>query len=138
MTKKVGLMNLGELIAKMEPILNDGEYVFSSVSSLDAIPREITICEIKEKEGLTVIVSKENAEKFGLQYEYVASWITLNVYSSLEAVGLTAAFSSALSSNKISCNVVVGFYHDHIFVNKKDESKALHVLLNMTKKRTVA
>ena len=39
-----------------------------------------------------------------------------------------AAFSKALSENEISCNVVSAFYHDHIFVDKKDAKKAMEIL----------
>ena len=116
----------------MEPILNEGEYVFATVSNIESIPREMTVCEIKEREGITVVVSKDNAIKLGLRYELVTSWITLNIHSSLEAIGLTATFASELSRNKIACNVVAGYYHDHIFVNEKEKHKALSVLLNMT------
>ena len=116
------------------PILNEGEYVFVSITNIESIPRAITICEIKEKEGNTLVLKKEDAEKFRLPFEFVAAWITLNVHSSLEAVGLTAAFSTELGKNNISCNVIAGFYHDHIFVDKKDEDKAMNVLWNMTKK----
>jgi hypothetical protein len=49
------------------------------------------------------VLSKKNAEIFGLEFEFIASWITLNIHSSLEAVGLTAAFSSALATHNISC-----------------------------------
>ncbi len=131
MKQNKGLTNLEELIKNMDPILNEGEYVFTSVSDLNLIPREITICEIKEKEGVTIVLLKTDAEKLGLSFDYIASWITLNVHSSLEAVGLTAAFSSELGNNKISCNVVAGYYHDHIFVNKKDKDRAIEVLQNM-------
>ena len=134
MKKQNGITDLEELILNMEPVLNDGEFVFATVQNIATIPREITVCEIKEKEGVTVVVSKQDAKKLGLSFDFVASWITLNIHSSLDAVGLTAVFSTELGKNNISCNVVAGFYHDHIFVDHKDKDKALQVLWNMTKK----
>ena len=77
---------------------------------------------------MTIIVKKETADALNLGYSFIASWITLTVYSSLEAVGLTAAFSRALSEGGISCNVVAAFYHDHIFVDRKDAKKAMEIL----------
>lgn len=133
MNKKSGETNLENLIANMKPVLNEGDYVFATVLNIDLIPRAVTICEIKEKEGVTVVLLKKEADKLGLKYEYIASWITLNIHSSLEAVGLTAAFSTALGNSGISCNVIAGYYHDHIFVDKKDKEKALDVLLGMSK-----
>jgi len=132
MSKSIGETNLQSLISNMEPVLNEGEYVFSTVTDIDSIPRKDTICEIKEKEGVTVILSIENAKKLGLSFEYLAAWITLNIHSSLEAVGLTAAFATELGKNNISCNVVAGYYHDHIFVDIKDKEKAMQVLWGMT------
>jgi len=132
MKAPIGEINLEALIANMEPILNEGEYVFASVENAESIPREITICEVKEREGTTVVLSKENAERYGLEFEFVATWITLNVHSALEAVGLTAAFATELGNHNISCNVIAGYYHDHIFVDRKDGDKAMKVLLEMT------
>jgi len=134
MKKKGGETALAKLIANMEPVLNEGDYVFATVLSTNSIPREITVCEIKEKEGITVILLKKDAERLGLSFEYIAAWITLNIHSSLEAVGLTAAFASDLGKNNISCNVVAGYYHDHIFVDKKDKDKAIRVLQAMSNK----
>jgi hypothetical protein len=82
----------------------------------------------KEHEGWTIILNKTLADKLGYKYSYVAAWITLTVHSSLEAVGLTAAFSAALAKHFISCNVIAAYYHDHIFVAQKDAEKALSVL----------
>ncbi|WP_367187102.1 ACT domain-containing protein [Mucilaginibacter sp.] len=75
-----------------------------------------------------MIVNKELADKLNLGYFYIAAWIILTIHSSLEAVGLTAAFSNALAKEGISCNVVAAFYHDHIFVAKRDAKKAMSVL----------
>ncbi|WP_232815997.1 ACT domain-containing protein [Chryseobacterium capnotolerans] len=58
----------------------------------------------------------------------MASWITLEIHSSLSAVGLTAKFSQALSDAGISCNVVAAYFHDHIFVDEKDTTQAIKVL----------
>ncbi len=133
MENKKGITNLEQLIANMEPVLNKGEYIFASVLDVSAIPRSMTICEMREKEGMTVVLAKKDAESLGLSFEFVAAWITLNIHSALDAVGLTAAFATTLGDKEISCNVIAGFYHDHIFVDVKDKEKAMEVLWGMTK-----
>lgn len=126
--------DISELLASLDPVLNDGEYVFVTTADTTDIPRERTICEIKEKEGTTVVIERFLADQLILPYSFIASWITLNVYSSLSAVGLTAAFSSALANHNISCNVVAGYYHDHIFVHQSDAYRALEVLKKLNQK----
>lgn len=123
-----GETNLTALLQTMKPVLNTGDYVFCSVADASLIPADEIILLFKEQEGTTLIIKKETADAAGLAYTFVAVWITLTVHSSLEAVGLTAAFSSALAKEGISCNVVAAFYHDHIFVDKKDAEKAMKVL----------
>lgn len=122
-----GETDLTTLLKSMTPELNEGDYVFCTISN-DMDLKDV-VCSFREKEGLTVIIKQELADKLKLQYSFVASWITLTIHSSLEAVGLTAAFSTALSAANISCNVVAAFYHDHIFVAKKDAEKAMDILL---------
>lgn len=98
----------------MGPHLNSGRYVFTCV---EKIPKGVTpVVTVTEDEGLTLVARQEEADKAGLEYDYVAGWITLRVRSSLEAVGLTAAVSAELAEAGISCNVVAGFHHDHLFV----------------------
>ncbi|UQD56710.1 ACT domain-containing protein [Flavobacterium sp. K5-23] len=128
-----GEKNLELLLKTMNPKLNIGKYVFCKVENLEKITLNDIVMTFKEEEGITVIAEKEIAEKLNLDYSYVASWITLTIHSSLEAVGLTAAFSKALSENGISCNVVAAFYHDHIFVDIKDTEKAMEVLNDFSK-----
>ncbi|MBT31689.1 MAG: acetyltransferase [Thalassobius sp.] len=123
-----GETNISTLVKGMTPKLNEGEYVFATVQNLNNIDRTQTICEFKEAEGITIVIDKKIADELNLKYEYIASWITLSIHSSLEAVGLTAAFSTALAKHHISCNVIAGYYHDHIFVDKQDAEKAIQVL----------
>jgi len=128
-----GEKNIAALIKGMTPKLNSGEYVFCTVSDISNINRTDTICEFKEAEGVTVVMERNKADALKLKYEYVASWITLQVHSSLEAVGLTALFSTELAEHEISCNVITGYYHDHIFVDKKDANVAVQTLINLAK-----
>lgn len=131
-----GETNLSELLKGMTPKLNIGEYVFPTVKDINAINREDTLFEFKEPEGVNILMKRARADELQLSYEYVASWITLQIHSSLEAVGLTAVFSGELAKNNISCNVVAGYYHDHIFVDIKDTDKAIQVLRLLSEKHT--
>ena len=123
-----GEKNLETLLKSMKPKHNVGEYVFCTTENLDQLNLSQIIMTFKEEESITIIAKKEVADQLNLEYSFIASWITLTVHSALEAVGLTAAFSKALSDNGISCNVVAAYYHDHIFVDKKDTDKAMEIL----------
>lgn len=114
-----GKTKLSELLSQMNPQLNEENYIFVSISEDYAIKLSDVISLVKEKEETTLILRKNKANELQLPYEYIALWITLNVYSSLEAVGLTAAVSNALTKNNISCNVLTAYYHDHLFVDRK-------------------
>lgn len=127
----VGETDLTTLLKSMTPELNEGDYVFCTTN--ENIDLKDVICSFREKEGLTIIIKQELADKLNLHYSFIASWITLTIHSSLEAVGLTAAFSKALADENLSCNVVAAFYHDHIFVAKKDADKAMKILLAFSK-----
>ncbi len=123
-----GEKNLETLLKTMKPRLNVGGYVFCTIHDLSSIDLNDVLLIFREQEGITVIVKKEIADKLQLDYSFVASWITLTIHSSLEAIGFTAAFSKALTEENIGCNVVAAFFHDHIFVDQKDAERAMIVL----------
>ena len=127
-----GETNLGKLIKQMKPVLNEGEFVFATVVNTEDISRKHTICEFKETEGTTLVLERRKADELNLSYNYIASWITLDIHSSLDAVGLTAIFSTELAKFNISCNVIAAYYHDHIFIDKKDAVKAINILKNLS------
>lgn len=123
-----GEKDLEKLLKTMKPEYIIGEYVFCVINDLTNLNLNDIIMTFKEQEGTTIVTKKEFADSLKLEYSFIASWITLTVHSSLEAIGLTAAFSRALSQEGISCNVIAAFYHDHIFVDKKDTDKAMEIL----------
>ncbi|MDN3581215.1 ACT domain-containing protein [Mucilaginibacter flavus] len=123
-----GETNLNTLLKNMTPVLNDGDYVYCTVTNTQNININEAIGIFKEEEAITVILKKETADRLKLDYSYIAAWITLTIHSSLEATGLTAAFATALAKEEISCNVVAAYYHDHIFVAKKDAERAMAAL----------
>ncbi len=120
--------NLKILLKSMNPLLHEGEYVFCTIESAETIDPNDLVMTFRETEGTTIIIRKEAADNQNLKYNFVAAWITLMVHSSLEAVGLTAAFSNALADEGISCNVVAGYYHDHLFVKHCEAQKAIAAL----------
>ena len=123
-----GEKDLEILLKSMQPEHVSGDYVFCTVEKFENLDLNNVVMLFKEKEAITLILKKEIADQLQLDYSVVMSWITLTVHSSLEAVGLTAAFSKALSEQGISCNVVAAYYHDHIFVNQKEVQKAMEIL----------
>ncbi|MFK8161204.1 MAG: ACT domain-containing protein [Lewinella sp.] len=122
------IKNLDQLLQLADPELQPGIYVFVSVAEPVTIPIEEAIMSFRESEGLTLVLSKELALVHGLAFEYEACWITMKVTSALEAVGFTAAFATALARHNISCNVVAGYHHDHLFVAASDGERAVNIL----------
>ncbi len=127
-----GERDLEKLLRNMSPVLNEGEYVFITLPENygDYLHLE-PICSFKEKEGLTLIISKEKAIENNIEVKDIYKYITLNVHSSLNAVGLTAAVASKLSLNGISANVIAAYYHDHIFIQTQYAEKALSLLMEL-------
>ena len=115
-------------MSKLNTVLKEGIFVFSTVTDLSIIPRSLTIMEFQEAEGTSIILTKEDANRLDLKFEYEAAWITIDNVTQLDELGLTAKFSTALADAGISCNVVAGFHHDHVFVDHKSGKKAEQIL----------
>ncbi|MBE3653061.1 transporter [Vibrio navarrensis] len=123
------ITDLDLLLKSMSPKLLDGEYVFCCVDGpLADYLRLEPMATFREQEGLTLVVPRDKAELGGLTFDGVFCLITLTVHSSLQAVGLTAAFASQLAEHGISANVVAGYYHDHIFVPQEKAHAAIQAL----------
>ncbi|WP_214108360.1 ACT domain-containing protein [Acrocarpospora catenulata] len=128
-----GERDLGTLLRAMRPELNPGRYVFTTVRG--GPPAGVTpVVTVAEPEGLTLVARAEEADAAGLGYDYVAGWITLRVHSALEAVGLTAAVAGELAAAGVSCNVVAGYYHDHLFVPYERADEAVALLLDLARR----
>ena len=114
----------------MAPELIEGEFVFCSFDSArygdhaELAP----LASMPEQEGLTLVIPAAQADEHGITYDTAFRCITLQVHSSLEAVGLTAAFSDKLTEHGLSANVIAGFYHDHIFIQSDVADHALAAL----------
>ena len=135
-----GEKDLSILLGSMQPELAKEEYVFVTLANqhygdhIELAP----IASFQEQEGLTLVIKKETALQAGFDVSDIYRRITLQIHSSLQAVGLTAAVSTQLAQHGISANVIAAFYHDHIFVpaeKAEDAIKALSVLSLIAKER---
>jgi hypothetical protein len=124
-----GELSLSKLLQTMTTSLHPSTYVFATLRDDAQLPpvAELQLL-FRESEGITVIISQAYAEAQGLEYFFPCRMITLNVTSSLEAVGFVAVLATALAKEKMGVNPVSGFYHDHLFVPLGREQDAIAVL----------
>ncbi|MCH8855722.1 MAG: ACT domain-containing protein [Proteobacteria bacterium] len=125
------ISDLTALLRTMEPELHDGAYAYCVVPPGTDLSALSPVATVAEAEGLTVILPEAQAIAAGFSVLFRAAWITLTVHSDLQAVGLTAAFATALGQAGISCNVIAGAFHDHIFVPVGQGPAALVVALHL-------
>ncbi|GAA0652670.1 ACT domain-containing protein [Kutzneria viridogrisea] len=123
-----GERDLAVLLASMRAYQQPGDYVFAVAPEGLDLTTLRPVVTVTEPEGLTVVVRREQADAAGLRYDYLAAWLTLRVHSALDAVGLTHAVSGRLAEHGISCNVVAGYHHDHLFVPADRAAEALAAL----------
>jgi hypothetical protein len=126
------ISDLDVLLGSLDPRLNDGVYVYSTVPFETDLSLMPVVFTFREDEGITIILRESEAIANGLPILFRAAWITLTVNSSLDAIGLTGAFADALGNAGISCNVVAGARHDRIFVPFDLANAAMKVLHDLS------
>ncbi|MCD2188277.1 ACT domain-containing protein [Actinomycetospora soli] len=125
-----GSTDLARMLASLDAVVRDGEFVYATVAAgHPATARAHAV--VVEEEGVTLVLPRPDADALGVPYGFVAAWLTLTVHSSLEAVGLTAAFSRVLADAGISCNVLAGVHHDHLLVPAHERDRALAALRSL-------
>lgn len=123
-----GETNLAALLRSLSAKLIEGVFVFATVED-DAIPAGLAPRMVfREAEGTTLILLKSEAEAYGLPCEFPCRMITLDIHSSLEAVGFIAHVAAKLAQHNMGVNPVSGFFHDHLFVPEGRETEAMRIL----------
>ena len=120
-----GERDLDAILASLDVLREPGVFVVAKVQ-VGAEPPAGTRAWIREREGLTVVLAREDAVASGLPFVFEAAWLTLTVHSSWDAVGLTAALAARLAEAGIPANVLAGYHHDHVLVpvERADEAVA--------------
>ena len=132
------IVELPELLRSLSPQWNPGVYVFASLPNDAQVQLHNAIASIREPEGWSLVLAEADAIALGLPIGYRAAWLTLTVHSALEAVGLTAAVAQALGEAGISCNVIAGAHHDHLFVPCERAQEAMAVLAALQQRAMTA
>lgn len=126
-----GIEDLGEMLRNLSVSRRPGTWTMVSIGQPTNTPVGLSAdiaAVITETEGITVVATVEEAERRGWPAEFRAAWLTLEIHSSLEGVGLTAAVSAALADHGIPANMVAGYYHDHILVPEASADAATTII----------
>jgi len=126
--------DLSTLLQQLEPFLNPGVFVFATLPPGTPMPTDKAVMQFRETEGTTLVLTQAEADALGIPYAYEAAWITLQVHSALDALGLTAAVATELAGQGISCNVVAGYHHDHLFVDHRHAERAVDALRDLSRR----
>ena len=124
----MAVSDLAELLRTMEPVLFAEPYGFAVWGGPLPFAAFATVAEA---EGLTVVAPLAAMQAAGVVSDPWAR-ISLTVHSDLAAVGLTAAFAGALGRVGISCNVIAGYHHDHLFVQWDRREAAMVALRELS------
>ena len=130
----IGSTNLSHLLASMSPELRDETFVFITIKPDAPLPNIEPVMQFNEAEGVTLIAPMDGAKKANLAYEFPCRMITLNIHSSLEAVGFLAVITTHLAKLNIGVNPVSGFYHDHLLIPEDRAADVMAALAQLSQK----
>ena len=129
-----GERDLDALLKDMKPEMMNGTFVFCTLAPGVNLPATISpMLTFREREGTTLVLMHEEAERAGLRHEFPSRLITLTVRSALDAVGFLAAITARLAEAGISVNAVSAYHHDHLFVPVDRADDAMALLHEMSK-----
>lgn len=127
-----GITDLDELLGSLDPELHPLPWVYAVVPEIPAAVEPFAV--VREQEGVTLVLTVDEAARLGLPVGSRFALITLRVHSALEAVGMTAAFARVLADAGMSCNVVAGFHHDHLLVPWARGAEAVDLLRGLAER----
>ncbi|ETS77217.1 hypothetical protein PFICI_11091 [Pestalotiopsis fici W106-1] len=134
-----GELSLAKLLATLTATLHPALYVFAVVrddeSKLPPWSKVQMLFREADSEGVTVILTQEDAEASGLEYCFPCRKITLDVTSSLDAVGFIAVVATRLAAHGMGVNPISGFYHDHLFVPQGREEDAMRIIAELAEEK---
>ena len=115
-----GERDLSRLLQGLRPRLYSERYAFAAAVEPSLGTGQFAL--VREGEGLTSIQSDPRGE-----------WarISLEIHSSLDAVGLTGVMASRLADLGISVNIIAALHHDHLFVPWDRREEALECLRSL-------
>ena len=125
-----GERDLEAILASLDVVRDPGVFVVAQLPA-GIEPPAGTRAWVREREGLAVVLTREDAEAAGLPFVFESAWLTVTVHTSFEAVGLTAAFATRLAAEGIPANVLAGFHHDHILVPADRADDAIAALRSL-------
>ncbi len=121
-------MDLERMLAELRVGRREGTYCMVSLVAPDADLRASAAAIVKEDEAISLVITTDQADDRRIPYDFAAAWLTLEVHSSLHAVGLTAAVARMLADQGVPCNVLAGFYHDHLLVPAREAERVTAIL----------
>lgn len=124
-----GERDLAKLIAHMRPRLDPRHFAFAKIAAGTPLPPHLSpLMRFEESEGSTLILDLDKLRGLDLVTSFPCRMISLEIASSLEAVGFLAMITQVLARENIPVNPVSAYHHDHLFVPEDRANDAMRLL----------